>query len=484
MEKDFPIPSIEWHFVHKRVRSPLYTSLFWEGLHFKENKRIPFDYSVKHVLYLGTQIAMDQESWDRIYSAVKEFTVRHPNALHELLHDNYEVNVRVEKFAKETRQQAFTPADIKETWNQYRSLMHEFGSYALLPLYLEGDLEQELKEAVKEKYSDNSEEIYQILTTPLKAGSAQQEELAMLRLAIAEKNGTLSGEDIHVYLEEFAWITNNSFIGKFLSADDVRARLAQLLANGDPEIKLQEYQAHLDEHVRAFTEIANSFNDNPRLRSSIDLLQESIYFRSWRTERFYRNAYFLQNLFSETAHVLGLANENDIFYFSVAEIIAALDNPSLLDSISFSERRDGYFCLASGGEAKIYSGEVFREAMARIRLEDTSVFKGNLKGQCAFKGKVRGVVSVVITKEDLSRVTENSILVSPSTTVDYVPALKKVIGIITEEGGVLSHASVISRELRIPCVIGTKIATQVLHNGDVVELDAEQGVITVLSKYA
>jgi pyruvate,water dikinase len=88
----------------------------------------------------------------------------------------------------------------------------------------------------------------------------------------------------------------------------------------------------------------------------------------------------------------------------------------------------------------------------------------------------------VISKDDLKNVKMGSVLVSPSTTVDYVPALKKVIAIVTEEGGVLSHASVISRELHIPCIIGTKFATQVLKDGDLVEVDAERGIVKIIKK--
>jgi len=61
-----------------------------------------------------------------------------------------------------------------------------------------------------------------------------------------------------------------------------------------------------------------------------------------------------------------------------------------------------------------------------------------------------------------------------------VPAMKKAAAIVTNEGGVTSHAAIVSRELGIPCVIGTKIATEVLHDGDLVEVDANHGKVTIL----
>lgn len=68
------------------------------------------------------------------------------------------------------------------------------------------------------------------------------------------------------------------------------------------------------------------------------------------------------------------------------------------------------------------------------------------------------------------------------TRPEFVPLMKMVSGIITDEGGVTCHAAIVSRELRIPCVIGTKIATQFLKDGDLVEVDADHGKIRVLEE--
>lgn len=78
--------------------------------------------------------------------------------------------------------------------------------------------------------------------------------------------------------------------------------------------------------------------------------------------------------------------------------------------------------------------------------------------------------------------SKNNILVCRSTTPDYLPLIHKSSAIVTDEGGVLSHASIISRELRKPCVIGTKIATQVLKDGDEVEVDADKGIVNIIKK--
>ena len=67
------------------------------------------------------------------------------------------------------------------------------------------------------------------------------------------------------------------------------------------------------------------------------------------------------------------------------------------------------------------------------------------------------------------------------TQPTFAPILEKAAAVITDEGGITCHAAIIARELKKPCIIGTKIATQVFKDGDMVEVDAEQGIITLIS---
>lgn len=64
------------------------------------------------------------------------------------------------------------------------------------------------------------------------------------------------------------------------------------------------------------------------------------------------------------------------------------------------------------------------------------------------------------------------------TNPDYTILMNKACAIVTDEGGVTCHAAIVSRELGIPCIVGTKNATQILHNGDLIKVDAVQGIIT------
>ena len=104
-----------------------------------------------------------------------------------------------------------------------------------------------------------------------------------------------------------------------------------------------------------------------------------------------------------------------------------------------------------------------------------------IRGRVACPGRARGKVRVVLMKKDIGLVEEGEILVSTMTTPDFVPAIQKCAAIITDEGGITCHAAIVSRELKKPCIIGTKIATKGLKDGDVVEVDAERGIVRIIS---
>jgi len=98
-----------------------------------------------------------------------------------------------------------------------------------------------------------------------------------------------------------------------------------------------------------------------------------------------------------------------------------------------------------------------------------------LTGLGASPGIGWGPVVNIKSPKEIRRVQQGDILVTSMTTPDFVPAMKKVSGIITDKGGLTSHAAIVSRELGVPCVVGTGKATQVLKNRQVVTLDGGEG---------
>lgn len=105
-----------------------------------------------------------------------------------------------------------------------------------------------------------------------------------------------------------------------------------------------------------------------------------------------------------------------------------------------------------------------------------------LKGQTAFAGKVQGIVRICLSLESINTFKTGEILVASMTRPEYVSAMKKAAAFVTNEGGITCHAAIIARELKKPCVIGTKIATKVLKDGDLVEVDATNGTVRIVVK--
>ncbi len=100
-----------------------------------------------------------------------------------------------------------------------------------------------------------------------------------------------------------------------------------------------------------------------------------------------------------------------------------------------------------------------------------------LRGSGASPGVAVGKVKLIPTAKDIDKMEKGEILVTDMTSPDYVPAMKKAAAIVTNSGGATCHAAIVSRELGVPCIVGTKNATQVLHNGDLITVDAKMGVV-------
>lgn len=121
------------------------------------------------------------------------------------------------------------------------------------------------------------------------------------------------------------------------------------------------------------------------------------------------------------------------------------------------------------------------ESAYNITIKQPKVIKTNtIKGRTAYPGLVSGKVFRLMSRPQVSAFPAGAVLVTPMTTPDFLPAMHKAAAFVTDEGGLMSHAAIMARELKVPCVIATKVATRVLKNGDMVEVDATQGIVKKL----
>lgn len=158
-------------------------------------------------------------------------------------------------------------------------------------------------------------------------------------------------------------------------------------------------------------------------------------------------------------------------------------NLNTLKFPNFKAREKGYGCyLDDKGNEIIITGEKL-EKIKDVIIEKVNTNIKEIKGITVSKGKgVIGKVKVLLAPKDFPSFKKGDILVAPETTPDFIPYMKMASAIVTQTGGVTSHAAIVSRELGIPCIIGAKIATRVLRDGDLVEVDANKGVIKIIKK--
>lgn len=126
-------------------------------------------------------------------------------------------------------------------------------------------------------------------------------------------------------------------------------------------------------------------------------------------------------------------------------------------------------------------GNIYQNFM--VPVSSVSETKGNIiTGQIGSRGKVVGKVKIINAENISNGIEEGCILVCEMTTPNYLPLMQKSKAVVTDLGGILSHAAIVAREMKIPCIIGTKVATKTLQDGDVIEVDADNGIVRIIQE--
>lgn len=144
---------------------------------------------------------------------------------------------------------------------------------------------------------------------------------------------------------------------------------------------------------------------------------------------------------------------------------------------------DGKICRIDGGEAKIIVKKF-------LKFEESEFEKSRngLVGSIANKGIVAGravispMLDIKAAMEVEKRMQKGDILIVQSTNPALIALCNKAGAIVTDQGGMLSHAAIISRELGIPCIVGTINGTKVFKEGDIIEVDANKGAVRAINK--
>jgi len=192
-------------------------------------------------------------------------------------------------------------------------------------------------------------------------------------------------------------------------------------------------------------------------------------------------------------------SETEVFFRALANAISKRENSSseLLTCLTskelekyfktnklpeqeiLKERFESSALLFEKGKVLILTGKDVSEI--ELALFKTPESK-ELKGVSAFPGIAKGVARVVLDPLTPGEFNQGDILVTGMTRPEYISLLKKSSAIVTDVGGILCHAAISARELKIPCVVGTVNSTKTIKSGEIIEVDANKGIVKSLTK--
>jgi len=327
-----------------------------------------------------------------------------------------------------------------------------------------------------------------ILASPTKENQHTKEERSFLQLAILYKNNNKEfNRKFNIHLKRFSWIGARQYLWENVwTKEDLLKRLDSFIKqNKNPKKELQYLNKISKEKKQATNKLLKelSVKRNSTLFKLVQLAKEYAYLRTWRTDIIYGAGYKARGLFYEIAKRANF-NKNNIPYLSVNEILTMAKTYKQPIPITELKKRKEFFVLVTlNQQSYILSGKIWRKKIKDILKKNLNFKKEKIiRGTIAYQGFTKGLVKIVLQTEDINKVKQNNILVTVMTFPHFVPAMEKAKAFITDEGGILCHAAIVSREMKKPCIIGTKIATKVLKDGDLVEVDANKGVVKILKK--
>lgn len=465
---------MKWYTFHLRKRTPFYVALYSKGLAYGKKKILNFDYH-NHLYHINGEVVMKQIEFDRLGKAVLGRLKLDPRFLLKLMSTHYRWHQHYLKdwhLMEKIIFKKYSNLQLSRWMDKYADSVSEFWAIGMTPLFVEAQLTQEIESCVQHCLSPkDAEQALRAFMTPLKEGVVGAENHSLLKVASLPKRKQKKALLRH--RDNFSWMANQLFTLSFFSLGDYRQRMKKIKHSS---ALLKKYQQEKNQYHEEFNYWLRQIKPDKRLRLMIETLNEAIYYRSWRGERAYQSAWFVLPVLKEIAKRLKL-KPIELMHCLPREIVLWLKTGHGVSLETIYDRQRGYIFLPTPN-GRILTGKVVKQwekkIMPPVKKSD------ELKGRAVYPGLVRGPARIVILTEELTKIKNGDILITPLTSPLYVSVLDKVKGIVTEEGGVLSHASVISRELKIPCVIGTKIATQVFKDGDEVEVDAEKGIVRKL----
>lgn len=389
---------------------------------------------------------------ERVYEALRKNDDTFFTKIFAYIKTEHEKKKRFCQEIKADKPEKLTRKEQKERIEQLFKETKELMGCWILMFQLPNALEEYLKEEA-EKEDIPVEEVFAAINPPRETLLMQYEK-AWKRLAEdIKKNNNSTKEKIEQILTDFGWVGTHSYRGDGLTRD-------QLLE----QIKHLQEKKNEERGKRIFPK---------RIQRGIAIGSEMTYYRMTSAEIYDKMNYLSRPLLNKVAEQLTVTY-NQLIFMTFPEIIIALEKAEV-NKDEINRRIKAYGIKTKGKDVEIYTGEQLERELKKYK-QAINLYQ-EIKGIVAFKGNVKGCVKVVERPDQISKVNDGDILVAPETTPDLILAMGKAAAFVTDAGGITSHAAIMSRELKKPCIVGTKIATKVLKDGDLVEVDAEKGIV-------
>lgn len=347
----------------------------------------------------------------------------------------------------------------------------------------------------------NAPEVFSVLTTPAEESLAQKEEkdlLGILALIIKDEKASelFKQEDlakieselnaidrglrkkIVAHYKKWRW-TPYTYIGPAYNLDyylGLWSSLARQKINPKNEIK--RLARSREDTLKKRRELFGSLKLSKKEKIIFKLAMQIIWLKAFRKDVMFYGFYIIDQVVRELGRRQGLSLMQ-MKYIAYQEI----KDYKKFSADELNERYKFSVIYSHQGKIKVYIGQQAKDFLKKQSFEKVIINKSHeLKGTPAFVGKVKGRVKIINLPEEMIKMEKGDIMVSHTTFPSLVPAMKKAAAIVTDDGGITCHAAIVARELKIPCVVGTKFATQVLKDGDLVEMDANKGIVRKYEK--
>ncbi|HLD31907.1 MAG TPA: PEP-utilizing enzyme [Patescibacteria group bacterium] len=375
-----------------------------------------------------------------------------------------------------------------ELYQRWQNWLHTFlalMTYSAMGTVMEMEeplLSNRLEQIIKDRLGENQQDLgkcFQILTTSTTRTVAGEEEQELLRLRQRQLTTGLSPEEISVHQKRYSWI-GFGYTGPGWNCQDIEDRLSAL---PDTENGLKQFEEEKNKTL------SQTLAEQTNWETRLGLTEKEKYlFQTLRTLGFWKFERKFQN---QKAHELmedfirEIARRNNLSILQ-AKMIGPNEMEDVLihnrvNPDQLNERLNESVVVFSGSKCEVWEGSRGKEILTEIHQSlAVNLDQTIIKGSTAYPGIAQGTARQVNTVEDMQKLQPGDILISTSTSPQILPAMKKAAAIVTDSGGITCHAAIVAREIKIPTVIGTKIATKIIKDGDQIRVDADQAIITII----